>query len=166
MPIEAVQVTSASRLRQSASHPSSAATAASAETQPMLSKRDFLFGAAGIDRRALRIGWGQTPDASSGRITSTRPDATRLLLQGRSRSEIRATLPQLYRLGHSAKPGDCLAVAAGRPRGMTCWHAAAPRSGRGVRRIHLGVCQNGRAASASSPPTPVAAARTSRRRAA
>jgi hypothetical protein len=52
------------------------------------------------------------------RITSTRPDAARLLLQGRSRSEIRATLPRLFSVcGHSqAAAGElACAVAAGEP---------------------------------------------------
>ena len=52
VPLDAVQDTSARRelAPVRASHPSSAATAASAETQPMLSKRDFLFGAPRGDR--------------------------------------------------------------------------------------------------------------------
>jgi len=52
------------------------------------------------------------------RITSTRPDVARLLLQGRRRSEIHATLPRLFSVcSHSqAAAGDlACAVAAGEP---------------------------------------------------
>jgi hypothetical protein len=52
------------------------------------------------------------------RITSTRPDVARLLLQGRRRSEIHATLPRLFSIcSHSqAAAGDlACAVAAGEP---------------------------------------------------
>ena len=70
---------------------------------------------------ALRVGLvARAGRVERVRIVSTRPDVARLMLQGRSRSEIRATLPRLFSVcSHSQAAASDLAcaVAASEPAG-------------------------------------------------